>query len=142
MPATPTQQKPLTRELKRCKGCGETKAVQDFTRCDKNRDGYWGKCKTCCAAMSAEWRRANPEKVAAGNKRHMERHPDKARARSVVTSAVERGTLMKPDRCEGCGELFAAPELHAHHRDYSKPLEVEWLCVGCHTHHHRETADA
>jgi hypothetical protein len=26
--------------------------------------------------------------------------------------------------------------LEAHHTDYSRPLEVEWLCVSCHRNHH------
>ena len=28
------------------------------------------------------------------------------------------------------------PRCQAHHDDYSKPLEVRWLCVTCHAAHH------
>lgn len=36
---------------------------------------------------------------------------------------------MKPDLCEGCNK---EKKLTGHHKDYSKPLEVEWLCYECH----------
>ncbi len=27
-------------------------------------------------------------------------------------------------------------KVHAHHHDYSKPLDVEWLCKDCHWQQH------
>lgn len=30
--------------------------------------------------------------------------------------------------------------LNAHHADYSRPLDVEWLCIGCHSRRHRGVA--
>jgi hypothetical protein len=35
--------------------------------------------------------------------------------------------------CESCGRQPA----QAHHDDYSKPLEVRWLCSACHGVEHR-----
>src|SRR5688572_29793626 len=40
----------------------------------------------------------------------------------VVGYAIKKGILI-PAPCEECG----APESHAHHDDYNKPLEVRWL---------------
>lgn len=48
-------------------------------------------------------------------------------ARWKVTRAVKSGRLVKQP-CEVCG-LTA---VQAHHDDYSKPLDVRWLCI---THH-------
>jgi hypothetical protein len=49
------------------------------------------------------------------------------KARNAVSIRLKRGT-MKRQPCEVCG----APEGHAHHEDYDRPLDVRWLCE---THH-------
>lgn len=48
------------------------------------------------------------------------------RARRVVVIAFMRGKL-KRSPCEVCGKLG-----QAHHKDYSRPLDITWLC---HKHH-------
>ena len=45
------------------------------------------------------------------------------RARQLVRNAIRREELI-PQVCEICGNLVA----EAHHDDYSKPLDVRWLC--------------
>ena len=42
---------------------------------------------------------------------------------------LKKGNIKKPLRCEACSKRH---KLTAHHEDYSKPLEVEWLCYECH----------
>ncbi len=49
----------------------------------------------------------------------------------IVRTALRKGTIVKPELCSRCGNK--AKRLEAHHHDYSKPLEVEWLCTPCHT---------
>lgn len=51
-------------------------------------------------------------------------------ARAALHTAIKNGTIVKPTRCERCGNL--ANYLEGHHHDYSKPLDVEWLCRPCH----------
>ena len=46
---------------------------------------------------------------------------------SLVQTALRNGTLVKSP-CEMCGN----EKVQAHHCDYSKPLEVMWLCKRCH----------
>lgn len=50
-------------------------------------------------------------------------------ARWQVHRALRTGRLTRQP-CEVCG----AEKVHAHHDDYSRPLEVRWLCPA----HHRE----
>ena len=64
-----------------------------------------------------------------------DRYPEKERARVHVHNAVARGKLTKQP-CEVCGEA----KVHAQHTDYSKPLEVKWLCVRHHMEVHGRTA--
>ena len=48
--------------------------------------------------------------------------------------------LRPPENCETCGVLDTW--LQRHHDDYSKPLEVRWLCRSCHQKHHVALAKA
>lgn len=57
-------------------------------------------------------------------------NPEKRKAHEKVKDALRRGALIK-QACQ-CGEVL----VHAHHDDYSKPLEVKWLCRACHRKHH------
>ncbi len=62
------------------------------------------------------------------------KNPEKSNAHQRVYRAVQTGRLQKPDHCPACGN---AGPVHAHHDDYSKPLDVKWLCSKCHGVQHR-----
>lgn len=64
---------------------------------------------------------------------HRHRDPVKVRARALVRAAVRYGRL-KRGPCAHCG--LNDGKAHGHHEDYSKPLDVIWLCVGCHRKQH------
>jgi hypothetical protein len=64
-------------------------------------------------------------------RRQKERWPGREKARRMVQDAIRSGELVRK-ACEACGTEKA----HAHHDDYSKPLDVRWLCRPCHTAHH------
>lgn len=53
-------------------------------------------------------------------------------ARQAVRKALVSGKLKRLP-CKECGEV----KTDAHHPDYSKPLEVVWLCEPHHYHIHR-----
>lgn len=63
---------------------------------------------------------------------YRDKAPHKVAAHSAVDTAKDSGALT-PQPCERCG---ATEDIHAHHADYSKPLEVEWLCRRCHKQEH------
>lgn len=58
---------------------------------------------------------------------------EKVRARHALNHAVEAGRIVP----QPCGKCRAA-KAQAHHPDYSKPLEVEWLCAKCHSVEHNQ----
>lgn len=61
------------------------------------------------------------------------RNVEKVRAHAMIGRAIDAGTLVRPPHCESCG-LQCKP--HAHHRNYSEPLSVRWLCALCHKREH------
>ena len=52
-------------------------------------------------------------------------------ASTQVAKALKSGALVRQS-CEVCG----AKKVDAHHDDYSKPLDVRWLCRRHHLQHH------
>jgi len=68
----------------------------------------------------------------ARNKRYVKRHPEKLRARQAVYCALRNGKLARRP-CEICGNQNS----QAHHDDYSKPLDVRWLCLKHHREYHK-----
>ena len=58
-----------------------------------------------------------------------QRYPERVRAREIVSTAIRRGKIVRGEFCEICGRTI---KVQAHHEDYSKPLEIVWLCSKCH----------
>jgi len=64
------------------------------------------------------------------NKKWRDANREKIRATDILRYAVKKGTIIKPDKCPKCGATDRY--IHGHHEDYSKPLEVDWMCFKCH----------
>ena len=59
------------------------------------------------------------------------RNKEKTNARSRIRSRIKRGTLERGYCC-----ICGATNAQAHHEDYSKPLEIFWLCPKHHKDRH------
>src|SRR5215204_70534 len=57
--------------------------------------------------------------------------PEQRAAYDAVQYAIRKGRLI-PQPCEVCG----ASPVNAHHDDYSRKLDVRWLCPTHHARHH------
>lgn len=155
--------------MKPCFKCGCEKPLTDFYKHKKMPDGHLNKCKECTKKdVSSNYRkniehykeyerkrarkpdrvkaRSDYSKTEAGKAAHkksckkwVERNPVKRLANIMVGNAVASGKLEKPDNCESCG--IVPRRIHGHHDDYAKPLDVRWLCPGCHSKWHRENGE-
>ena len=98
---------------------------------------YGCRCEPCLAAhraqISAYVRGAGKPLVQARHRAYRLSNPHRERAWRAVETAVANGTLIRPDRCR-CGRTA---RLVAHHDDYSRPLDVLWLCGVCHRARHQ-----
>lgn len=93
------------------------------TRCGAPRDRTTGvECKACHAARMREWRK---DHRLAGEARA------KDTARSYAGVYKRRGELIAQP-CQHCGN----PKSEMHHADYSRPLDVIWVCRACHMRLH------
>jgi hypothetical protein len=112
-------------------------------------DGTLNACKACVRARMKYQRLTDPKvqerdreryrqqpdvraRIRAGADRWNAEHPLAYRAHYAVSNAIRDGRLFKQP-CTICGGV---ENIHAHHRDYSKPLDVVWLCVKCHQRIH------
>lgn len=83
---------------------------------------------------SLKWKRENREKQNANHKKYAQNNRLKINARSVHQYYINKGDIIRPDICTQCGRK--RKYIHGHHYDYSKPLEVIWLCHNCHVNLH------
>lgn len=82
--------------------------------------------------LAREWAKNNRFKSTLSRKRNRAKYPEKYHANNQIYIAKCRGDLIsKP--CF-CGET----KTEAHHPDYSKPLEVIWLCRKHHGEEHEK----
>ena len=51
------------------------------------------------------------------------------RVREETKKAIRRGILIKSDFCELCG---SNENIQIHHKDYTNPLDVAFVCFSCH----------
>lgn len=124
-------------DVKECLACKQTKPLTMFYVSKKGKFGRWSVCKLCNYHKRKEYikkyHEAHSDKVWVGGrlstKNWTKKNPHKRRAQKMIewrikTNQMERGA------CAVCGSLDSV----AHHSDYSKPLDVAWLCG----QHHRE----
>lgn len=117
-----------------CKACYRTKDAEQRKRLREQRDERRRlgipeppKRKRKAKAYDASTRVVTPELRI------------KLRARNRVKAALDRGILTRPI---ACGDCRRPGPVDAHHEDYGKPLDVEWLCRTCHRDRHADMARA
>ena len=97
-----------------CPKCETEKSRSEFYKNRSRSDGLQGICKDCCREY---------------DRKRWLLYPEKTKARVAVHYALKTGRLTRPDHCESCLKKRFA---ESHHEDYSKKLDVEWLCKKCH----------
>lgn len=73
------------------------------------------------------------EKYKKAIKRYRAKNPEKRKAQWILSNAIRSGKVIRPSMCSACN-VQCVPE--GHHYDYTKPLDVIWMCKRCHTDLH------
>lgn len=139
--------------MKACFKCGEERHIDEFYVHSRMADGHLNKCKSCTKKDASEHRLINVAKIreydrarAKSNKRKVmhsriisewrRNHPDRRAAQIALGNAVRRGDVVPWPVC-AIPECNGKPE--AHHPDYSRPLDVVWLCSAHHKQAHAQS---
>jgi predicted Zn-ribbon and HTH transcriptional regulator len=124
-----------------CNACGQPypdeRSVTNWNRCPDCRRAYqhawYERNRSSVAQRTRAWKLAHPDRVALSTKQWNRTHRDKYllihRVGERVRMAIRRGVLVRPPTCQNCG---IAGRIEAAHGDYTRPLDVRWLCVPCH----------
>lgn len=139
-----------------CNTCGEEKLIECFRGCYSNNKLYYrNKCNVCDSAYQSETRREYRKQrylkmkeyykehnrinlqTEHGkylrnirNNKYREMYPLQHEARQVINYLIRNGKLKK-GRCEFYG-CECCGRIEAHHDDYTKPLNIRWVCVKHH----------
>lgn len=152
---------------KPCRKCGVIKSLSEFHKHKQMGDGHLHTCKECNKAYMREahakkmldsgWvilerarcRIKERQAIASGRRKKLTpeqkqkamtnyklKFPEKERAHDRVAKALASGKLNRHP-CAVCGA-----KAQAHHADYSKPLDVMWLCPKHHAEQHVKEREA
>ena len=146
-----------------CKKCKKTKNEAEFYKNNTYKSGRFSKCIECCKQYYSDneehERKVRRERYLRNRKKNARqrreyakeyykkhkkdwiekarvakrKYPEKWKARQDLRNAVASGKIEKLP-CEICGNLKS----QGHHEDYSKPLEVKWLCAKHHAELHSQ----
>ena len=155
-----------TTDIRTCTKCNQTKSLSEFptytTRAGNLSKRHY--CTECRKAKEQKWSHDGyqrlitetpnkyREKVAANTKKIRQNYQSRYKQRKAeynrtlrpkqmvnsyhkVRNAIKSGKLVRPTNCSNCNK---EGRIEAHHDDYTKPLEIRWLCRSCHSEHHRK----
>lgn len=131
--------------LNKCKECckkqnkdNREKHLEYYREYDRNRPNKKERAKKV-SEYKNRLRKEDPEKFDSifhkARKNYRKNHHDKYLANSKLQHALDTGKVVRPNKCSMCG-IDCIPQ--GHHYDYSKPLDVIWLCAKCHSKVHVE----
>lgn len=115
-----------------CSRCKEKHEHMTYYSKNVAKDGTitrYFQCHKCANERQKEYYKKNPERQRAVIYKSIAKYPEKQKARQKLNYAVKTGKIIKPQNCSFCNK---GGRIEADHEDYSKPLEVTWLCTPCH----------
>ena len=136
-----------------CFKCNEIKPMTEFYKHPMMGDGHLGKCKGCTRsdvianrlARLGYYRAYDIGRSHTAKRMEFFRAKRKAKrakmgrdydhAHNALTRAVASGRLVRPTNCSRC---CATGRIQGHHDDYTRALDVMWLCPACHAARHGE----
>jgi len=151
--------------MKTCFKCHKEKELTEFYKHPQMKDGRVNKCKECnCNDVQLnrldkleqytiyekerniqphrrkarrDYQKTDAGKIAHSNanKTYQENYPNRKQASTIARNAIRDGKLTRGTSCVKCE---STNKIEGHHCDYTKPLDLMWLCEPCHKQWHRD----
>ncbi len=122
--------------MKHCQACKGTKNLHvnsTYTNPITGMKRINLMCRECTSLRLRKYRESPKGKEVFKEimRRQYQIHKVKCLARQKLAQSRRRknNPTIKPNKCEMCKRI---KPLDGHHEDYSKPLEVKWICRQCH----------
>ena len=114
---------------KQCTKCKKTHDISFFNKHGIGSPYLRSWCKNCNSISITYSQRAEYLKKYSKDYRKNPENQNKIKARQIIIQAIRHQTITRPTKCSQCS---SNANIEAHHEDYSKPLEIIWLCKKCH----------
>ena len=119
-----------------CRACvrerGRKRYAADSARVRELRNQWRASRRELMRERSKQWANTPAGRAYRLAYKHTPHERPKELARKLAYSAIRNGSIVRQP-CQQCGAVKA----QMHHPDYSKPLDVIWLCPTCHGRVHR-----
>ena len=150
--------------MKVCRECNIKKSFSEFYKHAAMGDGHLNKCIPCVKSRVSKHRVNNLEAIREYDKKrsnelhrvnarkayqkteagklakkkamdaYHKRYPMTYAAHVIAGNAIRDGKLIPASCCSICG---STEKIEGHHDDYTKPLDIRWLCEQCHKAWHK-----
>ena len=150
--------------MKVCRECNVEKPLTEFYKHSQMADGHLNKCIPCVKSRVHKHREVHLETIREYDKKrgtkphrvqarkdyqktetgklakkramaaYYKRYPMTYAAHVITSNAVRDGRLFPAISCSVC---MQNEKIEGHHDDYTKPMDVRWLCEKCHKEWHR-----
>lgn len=125
-----------TPKNRKCRFCGKSRPLALFVKDLECKFGVSFRCKFCRNKARLTSRHRAKRRAWF----NLPKNLHKNRARCRLGKAVALGKIKKPNNCSSCNA--SGVKLEGHHYDYTKPLDVLWLCKSCHSKQHPGKGEA
>ena len=121
--------------MDKCSHCKKEDSAVNMIKFNKCNGIQYYYCRPCQNERTkAYYKKTKGKYQKQRNKYDWEFAREKVLARGAINKAIAAGKLVKPNVCEIC---LATGRIEGHHHDYSKRLDVRWLCPPCHSLTHK-----
>lgn len=122
-----------------CSTC-YSKTIKKIIKCEMCKEYKPHEANNLCRTCYGKYRynlliKKEPAILRIKSKKWEDKNKNKKKVQNMVKNAIVSGKIIRTKICSIC---CAEGIIQAHHKDYTKPFDITWLCRKCHNDIHKE----